>query len=304
MDLVSNRQHIARWLQELIVEVGEEYTPKLALRHITVNDRQQEVASFAPQKLGDDEGVFGELVRRIGDAIDRDAEGLGGVQRYLLVATADDRVVARLPLRCSAIGSLDGDGGPIESEPPTSRGQVSQQMRHNEALMRMFVLGMGQVVSTMQRTIVRLQQSSDLADDRRLEAVEIAERLLSEEKERELAGDRAKHDKDIQTKGLSTFMTFASLAAGALFNKNGGGHFVKLLKELTDTFDPAQIDKLIDLLKPEQVAKLQQLLTVKMVEDPTDPAKLAAAATALQGREADSARGAGDDPAAAKGGAP
>src|SRR6266700_4250620 len=96
MDLVSNRQHIARWLQELIVEVGEEYTPKLALRHITVNDRQQEVASFAPQKLGDDEGVFGELVRRIGDAIDRDAEGLGGVQRYLLVATADDRVVARL----------------------------------------------------------------------------------------------------------------------------------------------------------------------------------------------------------------
>jgi len=281
MDLVSNRQHVARWLQELMAEEGDEYTPKIALRHITINDRQQEVATFAPQKLGDDDGILGDLVRRISEAIDRDAEGLGGVQRYLLVATADDRVIARLPLRCSALGGVDGESEPMESEPPTSRGQVAQQMRHNEALMRMFVVGMGQVVSTMQRTIVRLQQSSDLADDRRLQAVEIAEKLLSEEKDRELAVDRAKHDRSIQEKGLSTFMTFASLAAGAFFNK-GEGHFVKHLKDLVETFTPDQIERLIDLLKPEQVAKLQQLFNVKMVDDPTG-AKVAAAAAAAAG---------------------
>jgi hypothetical protein len=302
MDLVSNRQQIARWLQELIVEVGDEYTPKLVLRHITINDRQQDVANFAPQKMGDDEGVFGELVRRVGEAIDRDAEGLGGVQRYLLVATADDRIVGRLPLRSSATGGIDGDGSPIESEPPTSRGQVAQQMRHNEALMRMFVVGMGQVVSTMQRTIVRLQQSADLADERRLEAVEIAERLLSEENDRTLATDKARHDKEIQSKGLSTFLTFASLAAGALFNRSGG-QFIKQLKDLVESFDPKQIDRLIELLRPEQVARLQELFTAKQIEDPRDPEKLAAAAAALSGGATAPVTG-DSDSAETKGGAP
>src|SRR5258708_14953478 len=147
MDITNNRQRIGRWLQTLILEIGDEYTPKLILRHIAINDRQVDVATFGPQKLGDDEGIFGELVRRIDEAIDTDAEGLGGLQRYLLVAVAEDRIVARLPLRCSSlVGGDTGDGESIESEPPTSRGQVAQLMRHNEALMRMFVVGVGQVV--------------------------------------------------------------------------------------------------------------------------------------------------------------
>src|SRR5690349_20550749 len=117
MDIISNRQRIARWLQAVLAEIGGDATPLLVLRHITVNDRQSDVATFAPRKL-EVEGAFGEFVQHVNDVIDADTDGLGGVQRYTLVAVAEDRVVARLPLRAAAPGA-EGGPEPIESEPAT-----------------------------------------------------------------------------------------------------------------------------------------------------------------------------------------
>jgi hypothetical protein len=258
MDLVSNRQRIGRWLQAVITDLGEEYTPKLALRHITVNDRQIDIATFAPQKLGDDEGVFGDLVRRIGEAIDTDAEGLGGVQRYIVVATSDDRVVARLPLRCSVLGGDSGDPDPVESEPPTQKGQVAQLMRHNEALLRMFVVGMGQVVSTMQRTIARLQQNADVADDRRLAAVEAKENLLNQQTERELVL-REQADEATSKRMTLTLMAQAISTALGLWGNRGGAYFINLFKQFLSTLTPGQWDFLGRALTKEQQELFQKM---------------------------------------------
>jgi hypothetical protein len=258
MDLVSNRQRIGRWLQAVITDLGEEYTPKLALRHITVNDRQIDIATFAPQKLGDDEGVFGDLVRRIGEAIDTDAEGLGGVQRYIVVATSDDHVVARLPLRCSVLGGDSADPDPVESEPPTQKGQVAQLMRHNEALLRMFVVGMGQVVSTMQRTIARLQQNVDTSDDRRLAAVEAKEKLLNQQTERELVL-REQADEATSKRMTLTLMAQAISTALGLWGNKGGAYFISLFKQFLSTLTPGQWDFLGQVLTKEQEELFQKM---------------------------------------------
>jgi hypothetical protein len=264
VDVTSNRHRIARWLRGLAGELGEEAAPSFILRHVSINDRHVDVATFAKQKLSLEETALGELVKRIGDAADTDADGLGGVQRYIVVAIVDDHQVGRLPMRCAQ--GVDGAIEPIESEPATSKGLLGQLMRHNEAQTRLFTVSMGQIFGTMQRTISRLEDRAEIGEERRLEAVQITEKLLSEEQTRDLEAQKAAFNQELKYEAFQKFMGVLPQILGFLGGKDGPSHFLGLLQRLLGSLKPEQFDGLARLFSPDQMELVNQLMTMSPPE--------------------------------------
>jgi hypothetical protein len=287
MDLTSNRNRITRFLRSLVQEQPAELPLALVLRHVSINDRQVDVATFAPQKLaegGEQEASLGELVKRICDAIDNDVDGLGGVQRYLLIAVLDQRPVGRLPLRCAASGADSGSIDAIESEPATPKGLLAQLMRHNEAQTRMFALSVGQVISTMQRTIARLQESAEIGEERRLEAVALTEDLLSQKHKRDLMTEKAALDYTFKAEGFKKLLEIGTAVAGRILT---GGKMGGLLERLFSSLTPDQFETLGKVLSPEQVAIVNELIAAHQASaagpDSADGGDGAGGAGAAQG---------------------
>lgn len=251
VDLMNNRHRIARWMQGLLAE-GVDPTPdKLALRHVAVSDRQNDVATFAvPEKPAEDHEA---LLSRIEEALENDADGLGGVQKYVLVALREGRPLSRLPLRVASTVD-DGYGGDaLESEPANGKGLLSQLMRHNEVQSRMFAMSMGQVVSTMQRTIARLQETVEVADSRRLAAVDAAEEMLT--RTHELAALTQMVEDNRAAKAV-TFDTVKSVMPFLM-------HYLRKAAGMPVETTPVAklVSQLAASLGPEQLAGLEKLLT-------------------------------------------
>lgn len=255
-DLVSNRHRVARWMQSLWAD-GVETTPdKLAVRHVAVSDRQNDVATFPlPKKPIDD---LEALLSRIEEALENDADGLGGVQRYVLLALHEGRPISRLPLRVASATDDGMSGEPLESEPANAKGLLAQLMRHNEVQSRMFAMSMGQVVSTMQRTIARLQDTVEQADERRLAAVDVAEQMLTKQHERAALTQMVE---DNRAARAATFDTVKSVMPFVMhYLRKGAG----MQPEATPV--ATLVSQLATSLQPEQLAGLQNLLTPEQME--------------------------------------
>src|SRR5262245_12354067 len=131
MDVMAGRHRIARWLRPLLEAVEEQRPSRIAIRHVSVNDRHADVSTIAVAEETDDDALAA-LAEEIEVAIQNDADGLGGMQRYLVVALRGEAQLTRLPFRMAATDE-DEAGEPIDSEPATSKGLLAQLMRHNEA---------------------------------------------------------------------------------------------------------------------------------------------------------------------------
>ena len=85
-------------------------------------------------KIDDDELEI--MVNQIEGQVLEDAEGIGGVQKYRILAyfTKAARSVGRFTFRMAGAELDEYEDG--FSEEATSKGHMSQMMRHNEALMR------------------------------------------------------------------------------------------------------------------------------------------------------------------------
>jgi len=256
VDLMSNRHRVARWMQGLWAD-GVEATPdKLALRHVAVSDRQNDVATFvvSAKPTDDQEG----LLSRIEEALENDADGLGGVQKYVLLALREGRPLSRLPLRVASTMDDANNGEPLESEPANGKGLLGQLMRHNEVQSRMFAMSMGQVVSTMQRTIARLQETVENADERRLAAVDVAEKMLTREHE------RAALTQMVEDNRVAKAVTFDTVKSVMPFVMHYLRKSAGMPVETTPT--AALVSQLAASLKPEQLAGLEKVLTDEQME--------------------------------------
>lgn len=261
MDFVENRNRIARWLRGVWSAAEEADTPdRLALRHVSVSDRQIDVATFAlPVKEVETFDVDG-LLSRIEEAVENDVEGLGGVQKYVLHALREGRPVSRLPLRAAA--SKDEVAAPeaLETEPASAKGLLGQLMRHNEVQSRLLAMSIGQNVSTMQRTIARLQDANERAEDKLLAAIEISEELLTRDHERKAMTQMVEDNRAVQgvlIEGIKNALPhLLRFVAGGASNPTGVG---AILKKLHQSLRPEQVEALAKILTPAQLELLQEL---------------------------------------------
>ena len=124
-------ERIRKWIARAI-EV--ESIDRFVIRH----DTGAEVATLR----ADDGAAFerterqlDELVTDLSERVFEDALGLGGLQRYVISAYSGERAVTRLPLRRGNTAEAErgpAPGDPIDSEPPSEKGLLSQTMRHLE----------------------------------------------------------------------------------------------------------------------------------------------------------------------------
>jgi hypothetical protein len=192
-------------------EHTDAHPDRILVRHLSVNDRQADVAAIRIDAPPVDETAVVELARRLEYQASTDADGLGGAQRYVLVAMRGGEALGRLPFRMAG-GPVDA-GEAFDSEPATATGLVAQLMRHNEANSRIVSLSMGQVVANLMRHNERLQALVDDAEQRRLQVAELTEQLLSRQHERALELKEAEASAALKQEGLGKLFALLPVVA-------------------------------------------------------------------------------------------
>lgn len=266
----ATRYRIARWLRAILEgprAVGTR-PDQLLLRHVTLNERQVEIAWFPISPAANDNGLdLGDLAMRIEETARDDAEGLGGLQRYVVHAVLEERPVSRLPFRLSGGGEVSPSSGvddSLDSEPASGRGLLAQGMRHLEAMTRLHAEALGQLVITQQRTIGRLAEVNESGEERRLKAVETAEAMMSEKQERLLKVQESAHRQEM----LSSFVGQVIPVGGAIINHlTGAGekranHLLALHTELLARLakDPAKLERILAEMSVEERSIFETIL--------------------------------------------
>jgi hypothetical protein len=191
------------------------------------------------------------LWRRLED----DAEGIGSVQRYTLLAFRDGSKAPRERLTIRVDGGADGD--PSVSEPANAHGLVAQAHRHNEAMMRMLAQGYGQTMATLVEENKRLSSAlssvTEQAEKDRVELWSVLREVSTFEKERE----HAKHSLQLKEKQADVMRDGIKLLLPALVTKVTQAMGMPATPAVTDQ----NLARLVESLTEEQQAAVFSLLT-------------------------------------------
>lgn len=271
---MQNKDRIERFIKRY---AWDEKNPcnKLVLRHISAGNKiGNEIREFELSKgltFEDIEAMCNEVEQVAQD----DTEGIGGHQKYaLLVYRKDkDNAYSRLIIAISNEGNSEIDDT-LDSEPPTTKGIVTQLMRHNEAIMRAHTMGITAVLQAQQRTITRQSEQLEHLSDKHFEAISLVEELVSAKHDRELENKKLDIKLDMQKEAFGN----AKMLMPAIVNKIAGKKILKekvtpqqmLLKQLVDSIKPDQIGKLMESFTPQQKIAFMELYQSLNDDDVTE----------------------------------
>ncbi|HLK89325.1 MAG TPA: hypothetical protein VKZ18_05500 [Polyangia bacterium] len=256
----ASDDRLRKWL---LRTVEREPIDRFVIRH----DTGAEVATVR----ADDGATFerterqlDELVTELSERVFEDAIGLGGLQRYIISAYSGDRAVTRLPIRQNADASRGGPapGDPLDSEPPTEKGLLSQTMRHLEISERTHATAIANIFAMQTRMLREKDERISHLEERHWETVVAAEQLVSDHHRRQLENRAADQKAEAMREVLGTFLQLAPTAVNKLAGR-------ALLPEKTS---PALVGlrALVGTLKAEQLEALKFVLTPAQLETFTE----------------------------------
>ena len=200
----------------------------------------------------------------IAERVLEDAIGLGGVQRYIVTAYGLDKVIGRLTLRENADASGAGrqPGDPIDSEPATERGLLTQTMRHLEISERTHATVVANIFAMQSRMLREKDERISHLEERHWETVIAAEQLVSDHHRRQLENRAADQKAEAMREVLGTFLQLAPTAVNKLAGR-------AVLPEKTS---PALVGlrALVGTLKAEQLEAFKFVLTPAQLETFTE----------------------------------
>lgn len=251
---------LRKWL---VRTVEREPIDRFVIRH----DTGSEIATIRADEGGTFERTerqIDELATELSERVFEDAIGLGGLQRYIIAAYSGDRAVTRLPVRENADASRGGPapGDPIDSEPPTEKGLLSQTMRHLEISERTHATAIANIFAMQTRMLREKDERIGHLEERHWDTVVAAEQLVSDHHRRELENRAADQKAEAMREVLGTFLQLAPTAA----NKMAGR---ALLPEKTS---PALVGlrAFVGTMKAEQLEALKFVLTPAQLETFTE----------------------------------
>lgn len=267
------RGKIEKWLRRQIYGRKLERCEKIELRHLAIGKHKgEEVQSYAIEARVEERELV-ELAEQIDSHAQEDANGMGALQRYVLLAyfKEDESSHGRFVFRKSAEKD-DEDGDSFDSEPPTKQGLVAQQMRHNEIIMRNSNFTMGQMLSMLKEQNRELQDENRTLRQERREQIETYEKLLSLQHERELETKRH----EFMLKAKEQMFEKIALLAPAIVNRMMGKKVLPekttpesmALKALMDTITPEQMQKMNEVFTPDQLISILNLYESNRGKDP------------------------------------
>ena len=251
---------LRKWL---VRTVEREPIDRFVIRH----DTGSEIATIRADEGGTFERTerqLDELATELSERVFEDAIGLGGLQRYIISAYSGDRAVTRLPVRENADAARGGPapGDPIDSEPPTEKGLLSQTMRHLEISERTHATAIANIFAMQTRMLREKDERIGHLEERHWDTVVAAEQLVSDHHRRELENRAADQKAEAMREVLGTFLQLAPTAV----NKMAGR---ALLPEKTS---PALVGlrAFVGTMKAEQLEALKFVLTPAQLETFTE----------------------------------
>jgi hypothetical protein len=188
--------------------------------------------------------------------LEEDAENIGGVQRYTLLAFREGAKAPRDRLTLKVDGGADGDAA--SSEPANASGLVSQAHRHNEALLTMVVRMCGAALDTLAKQNTRLAEQLEKAQETQVEAWGIMREMALHDRDKETQRHTlALREKqaDVMRDGLK--LVLPGLVAKVLpSNTVQDEGLSRLIESLTDD----QRSAIFSMLTPEQSVAMGGLL--------------------------------------------
>lgn len=263
-----NREKLKDWLSRQFYGADSEVGPccKLVCRHLEskAGDVFQIMVPNNELVVKVDDDELEIMVNQIEGSVLEDAEGIGGVQKYRLLAyhTKAARPVARFTFRMTGADLDEYEDNFTEGA--SAKGHMGQMMRHNEALMRIAVMGANQALGIQNRTIARQAEQVERLLTQRMQEFELIEDLRSQQHERDLA-TKAEENKQVRyqelfEKGKVLLPVLANRIAGRRLLPEEADPMVETLRSFAETLSPAQISDIMPKLKPEQQVALVEFL--------------------------------------------
>lgn len=260
---MSTKISLPNWLRQLVLTEHESGpVSRAVLRHVSAGKVGADVLTFdVPDEPTAD--LVEDIASQIELAAEGDADGLGGVQSYVVHAYRgkSTKSAARKTFRVAGDVSDHGD---LSSEPPTATGIVTQLMRHNEVLMRAATQGQAQVSAMLSRQLEAVSRRNSEMEDTRISTIETMENLLSQRHERDLDEMKATQRAELMDRLVSKTELLLPAVASKLTGKplSAENHPQTLLvKELASSIKPDQFEKLSKIFNPEQLVALGNLFS-------------------------------------------
>src|SRR5215471_13745736 len=271
----ASSDRIRKWLVRTLEGDGVD---RLVVRH----DTGAEVATMRGEEGGTFEskdGPVDELAAQIADRVFEDAIGLGGVQRYIVIAYGVDKVIGRLTLRenadASGAGRLPGD--PLDSEPPTEKGLLTQTMRHLEISERTHATVVANIFAMQTRMLHEKDERIAHLEERHWETVIAAEQLVSDHHRRQLENRAADQKAEAMREVLGTFLQLAptavnKLAGRAVLPEKTSPALVGL-RALVGTLKAEQLEAFKFVLTPAQLETFTEIVGSEVADEETKTAR-------------------------------
>lgn len=245
-----NRKKLIQFLnRNVLVETDDGPCRSIVLRHLIATEKTSNVDEWSASVHSKDIEQLADLII---EKADEDAEGLGGMQQYVVrVFHGDNKKPSPPRLAARVLTQKDDDDDEGSSEPANAKGQLAQQMRHNEAMMRMTVGTTNEMLRAQGRLLEMVMARLEVVEKGRTELLTLSEDLLSHRHERELdlAARAAKEKRTDDALGK------VMMLAPAIVNKMAGQRL------LPETISP-EMDQIKTLLASLSMEQIQQLGTV------------------------------------------
>lgn len=260
------RNKLERWTRQQVLALDEDKgrCKKFVVRHVAGGKAGTEVGTIVVPKKLEAESWFVENVAILESMIYDDAEGLGGVQTYVILPFFEnrpDKPGSRFTIRESAGDGIDSDD--VESEPPTKSGVLTQMMRHTEAATRMSLMSSTQIMTILRNTVSRQAETIEKLVAEKMATIDLMERMRSEELERRLLVENtereAKNKAELMDKIGMLVPVVINRLAGKSVVPGGTSPMEGLIKGLIESMQPDQIEKLQGVLTPTQMVSLMEI---------------------------------------------
>lgn len=240
---------LAAFLRRQLVATRKEPIGTIQLRHAGMNMKGQIVEAFDHESVTVDgiESLAEDILSRA--QTDADGSG-GGVHRYEVVVTGveEKRTLARFAFRVrSEDQDFDGESG---EESASLKGIVTQLMRHNEAISRTMIQGVGALVQQLSIRVEKDSLTIDKLLDKRNQDFETIEDARSRENDRELEQLRFAQGREREQWAIGKVEALFPLIIAKISGK-----------PLTTTQERTVLKTFIDSLTQEQFMALAKQLT-------------------------------------------
>jgi hypothetical protein len=260
---MSKISSLSNWIQQQLTRYIEEdddqfKVTSFALFHLRNGTSEEELHTVS---IGSKQWEAKVLAERFDSMASTHASGLSGRQQYIIKCTLANEAPCP-PFTLPKAGEILDIG--LGTEGPTPVGHTAQMMRHNESLMRISLFNTEKLVEQMANMNLQLMETNTKLMNQNAEAFEAVKELIIEKAETEHKDQASLLEYQRKTQERQVVL---NLLPGIL-NKLTGGKLLPtssmaetVFNQLKTTLQPEQIEKIAEVLNPDQLAPLMQLLT-------------------------------------------